>query len=136
VISGQIGALIVPISLFLFILVMRVILRKSALAVGAVFLIMTALSAMQSFDTPWDIALSALIWAIIIGVTIRFGLLASVLTFFFQQLLVQYPLTMDTSLWYAPHVSLPFLLVPAFVVYGFYISLAGRSLFQGDMLGD
>jgi serine/threonine-protein kinase len=63
-------------------------------------------------------------------VTLRYGLLSLTLGLYFCFLLYQTPLTLDFTSWYFP-VSLVYMLALfAIAAYGFWISRAGRPLFQ------
>jgi len=77
------------------------------------------------------------LWAIVLVVLIRFGLLATIVAFLFSDYPVWSPVTSDFNSWYAGPSFLSLALMAAFVAYGFYLSLAGRSLIAGeDLLGD
>ena len=76
------------------------------------------------------------IWALMIGLTIRFGLIAPVIAITMANLPWQYPLTTDFSVWYAGWSWFLPLLLAALVAYGFWTAMAGRSLFSDRLLHD
>jgi hypothetical protein len=80
--------------------------------------------------------LSLVIWAVLIFVIVRMGLLASVVTFLCSNLLVRLPYAADFSMWYAWQAITVVLMVVGLVLYGFYISLAGRSVFRFELMED
>ena len=63
---------------------------------------------------------------------LRFGLLAAIVTSCVGQML-ELGVVLDFSAWYAGMAMLPFLLVAAIAVYGFRVSLAGRTLFKQEL---
>lgn len=73
--------------------------------------------------------------AALILVFLRFGLLAFVFSNFFSHFL-EFPLTTDSSAWYAGTSLLVLLVLAAIAVYGFRIALAGRPMFSGMRLED
>jgi serine/threonine-protein kinase len=131
--SLQPGAMFVPILLFFLIVLLRAVLKKHWLAVGAAFVIMAGISLLQGAEGPLDWALAALIWTVLIAVTIRRGLLAAVSAFFVANVLMRMPVTADLSAWYAPWGAIALAAVVAVVAYGFVTSLSGRPLI-GDFL--
>ncbi len=68
-------------------------------------------------------------------VFLRFGLLAWVFANYFGHCL-QFPLTTDSSAWYAGTSLFLLLVLAALAVYGFRIALGGRPLFSGIRLED
>lgn len=65
----------------------------------------------------------------------RFGLLALVFGNFFWHFL-EFPLTTDSSAWYAGTSLFLLLVLAALAVFGFRIALAGRPAFSGARLDD
>jgi len=134
--SMQPGAMFVPIMLFFLIVLLRAVLKRHALAVAVAFAIMAGLSLLQGAEGPLDWALAALIWAVLIGVTIKRGLLAAVTAFFVSNTLIVLPVTADLSAWYAPWGGIALLVVAAVVTYGFVTSLSGRPLIRDFLEAD
>ena len=75
---------------------------------------------------------------IVLGVTVfllrRLGLLWLVVTFVFGSLPPGFPLTTQSSAWYAGISLAGILLMAAMAFYGFYTSLGGRPVFGGAVL--
>jgi hypothetical protein len=69
-----------------------------------------------------------------IFVLTRFGFLAAIFSQFFLLNSEFHPYTTDFSAWYAQSGIFALAAVVALVVYGFYISLAGQSLFRDGLL--
>jgi hypothetical protein len=112
---------------------LRAVLRKEWLA-AAVFVL---IQAVLSFLTGGLIsgAFGLVVAAAEIFVFLRFGLLAWVFTNYFYHFL-EFPLTTDSSAWYAGTSLFLLLVLAALAVYGFRIALAGRPMFSGMRLED
>jgi serine/threonine-protein kinase len=131
--------LLVPIlfagGLLLMLLILRVILRKHWLAVGAV-VILFSLPALTLTDPKLilvGLSTNLLFWSTVYFVLSRFGLLSICACFFFLIMLGNLP---DSSLsaWYAGNTITILLIMAAVLGYGFFTSLAGRSLFAESMV--
>src|ERR1035438_6077376 len=82
---------------------------------------------------PWiDYPIAALSFAIFAVALLRFGLLAAIVTSAVGQILAMGSL-LDFSAWYAGMAVLPFVLVALVVVYGFRVSLTGRTLLKPEL---
>jgi len=80
-------------------------------------------------------AFGLVVSAVFIFVFLRFGLLAWVFANYFGHCL-QFPLTTDSSAWYAGTSLFVLLVLAALAIYGFRIALVGRPLFSGMRLED
>jgi serine/threonine-protein kinase len=121
----------VGLALMFLMLFLRWVLRKQWLAAAAVVVLMTALNALQSSEPLLVTPFVLLIWALLVIVLVRFGLVAITALFVFDLLLDSFPITTDTSAWYAGVGYLAIMLMAALTFYGFRISLGGKSLFGG-----
>ena len=65
---------------------------------------------------------------------IRFGLLTLVANFVFWYVLTNFPLTTQSSAWYAGISLAGILILAAIAFYAFYASLGGRPAFGGAVL--
>ena len=112
---------------------LRAVLRKEWLAAAVFVLIQTV----PFFLTggPISGAFGLVVGAAYIFVFLRFGLLAWVFANYFSHFL-QFPLTTDSSAWYAGTSLFLLLALAALAVYGFRIALAGRPMFSGMRLED
>ena len=72
--------------------------------------------------------------AVLIVLLIRFGLLATVATMVCSTILDSYPVTLDFSTPYAGAGLFGMLVLAAYALYAFRISLAGRPLFEDKLL--
>ena len=126
--------LVFPVFLLFLILLARVTLRSQWAALGAITVLWSALIALQSVNLVLDLLIFVPIMVLILYVMMRFGLLAMV---GMGSLTVDaYVAPVSVSSWYAgPSLLLP-LVVIALAAFAFHISLAGRPLFGGGLLGD
>jgi serine/threonine-protein kinase len=122
--------------LFFFLLfVLRVLLRKEWLAAIVFVVLWVALKTLGS-DYPWiDGSAWALLYGVAAIVAFRFGFVALAVGIFATDLLINAPLTLDFSFWYAISSWLPLLSVAALAVWGFYNALAGQKLWKNELFG-
>jgi hypothetical protein len=112
---------------------LRAVLRKEWLA-AAVFVLIWTVPAFLDRG-PISGAFALVLSAVMILVFLRFGLLALVFANYFGHCL-EFPLTTDSSAWYAGTSLLVLLVLAAIAIYGFRIALAGRPAFSGTGLDD
>ena len=122
--------------LFFFLLfVLRVLLRKEWLAAVVFVALWVALKSLGS-DYPWiDVSAWALLYGVAAIVAFRFGFVALAVGLFVTDMLLNVPLTLDFSYWYATNTLLPLLSVAALAFWGFYNSLAGQKLWKTELFG-
>ncbi len=117
-------------------LLLVIILRRRWLAAAGLFLI-AAVSESTGAGNPYiQVSFAILLSGILTFILIRFGLLSTVSAFFFNELLLRFPLTLDFSVWYAGSSLSALLIAAAVAAYGFHTALAGRPLFGGKILED
>ncbi len=142
--GGLIISLFIAIAFLFVLFVLRVWLRKDwAAAIAFVLLASLSLGSPVLFaggsqSTAAAVAngLTLMIFnGTAVLLIIRFGLLAEAATLFFQVCLLEnFPLTTQTSAWYADISLAGILLMAAIAFYSFYISLGGRPVFGGAVL--
>ena len=84
----------------------------------------------------WVFALRIVTAALLFFVLFRFGLVATVLTVFSDNLFANFPITLDASAWYSGVGYAVLMIFAAFVLYAFRTSLGGRPLFSAPHLDD
>lgn len=119
---------------FFMLLLLRIVLRNPWLAGVAFVTIWVALKTLDSNYKSVAILTAILIYGIALVVVMRFGLVALAVGIFTADLLGNVPLTADLSTWYAPHGLFALACVVGLAVWGFYYSLAGKSLLKADLL--
>ena len=120
--------------LFFFLLfVLRVLLRKEWVAAIVFVAIWVTLKVLGS-DYPWiEGGAYALLYGGAALVVFRSGFVTLGVGIFTTELLANVPITLDFSAWYFGSVWLALLGVAALAAWGFYNSLAGQKLWQGDL---
>jgi hypothetical protein len=83
-----------------------------------------------------SLALNVIPRAVIIVVTIRFGLLAMIASFIASDITVHFPVATDLSIWYASSTVFAYALVLVLFGYVFRSALARRALFRGGFLDE
>ncbi len=98
-------------------------------------LIFTALQYFQSGHPIEDAVAYLVVYGLVAGLVLRFGLLA-LATFIFVDNLVNYTQpTTFTSAWYFGNDVVLLASVLALAAWGFHTSIAGRRLWKQDLLG-
>jgi len=118
---------------FIILVILRYLLRNRWAAAAGFVAIFTLLNALGS-SQPWVAATSGvLVYAIAAFALVRFGLITLAVAVFVANTMLNVPVTVDFSRWYAPYA----LMVPAFVLalaaWGFYTALGGQKLFEAEM---
>jgi hypothetical protein len=133
--TGQIyGSLLQPCILLFLLLLFYIILRRERLAALGLWAL-TALALSLTNSTP-GVPFAALGAFLYVYVLYRYGLLALVSASFFLHLHIFYPITSEFSAWYAGDFVVALAVSLALAVYGFRVSLGGRTLFRGGLLED
>ena len=121
------------ISLFLLLLLV-VVLRSERLAFAILWLLTAVLSTLIGNVPVKMVIFPALSAFLIVYVLYRYGLLASVSSFFFAHLAIFYSMTTELGAWYATDFVIALVICLALAAYGFYVSLGGQALFGGKLL--
>ena len=122
---------------YLFVLfLLRVLLRKQWAAAGAFVLLFTMFGTLPSESPAVFAVREVIINSLTVFLLVRFGVLAVIASIFFGVFLGNFPLTTDTSAWYASIGFAGILLMAAMAFYGFYTSLGGQPAFGGAALDD
>lgn len=120
--------------LFLFFL-LRALFRNQWIAAAAFTILIVFVTPATPVNHPLiGAVLNATGPAIILFITIRFGLLAVMADFFALSMLLQFPTTMDFSTWYAGSTLFAYAAVLALAGYAFQTAVAGRPLFKARFL--
>ena len=116
--------------MFLFFLFLfRAVLRREWVAgVAMVLFLPTLIFALTG--SPFVLVMTMILNGATVFLITRLGLLAMVVSVAYQTCFLQsFPLTTNTSAWYAGLSLLGILLMAAIAFYGFYTSLGGRPMF-------
>jgi hypothetical protein len=117
-----------------FVLLVRMLMRKTWVAVGALIVLSTPLIL---GGTSGLVGFLGAVAMGVLGVTIllRIGLLAYAVTLICERILTHVPLTLDPDSWYFGSSVLVLLLVGAITAYGFIVSLGGHPVFGAKSAG-
>jgi serine/threonine-protein kinase len=124
--------ILVSLSAFFILFLLRVALRKDWLAAAAVVALFLALVNRGS-EMVAIIGGSVMI-VIAVVVSLRFGVLAVVVAAAAITLLQSFPITLDFSAWYAPTGMIGLGAILALAIWSFRAALGGRKLFKEDIL--
>ena len=130
------ASFLLPVSMLLIVLVLRVLLRRQWLAI-AVFLAIAfglGMASEPAYAVVNGVGV-ALFMSIFLFVLIRFGLFAGLLAIFFSSW-PAFALTVDPSSWYFGRSLVTMLVFAVLAVYGFVISLSGRPIFKDSVFDD
>lgn len=124
----------IPLAFAFLLVLLRVLLRREWAAVP-VWIVLVSAPAFSVTEAPVVIGALNVMQGLVIYVALRrFGLVALMMAFFVQQLTIDFPVTFDSSAWYAGYGYVALAIVAAIAVYGFKTSLAGRPVFAGGNL--
>jgi serine/threonine-protein kinase len=129
------GVFLPFICLFLLLLFVAV-LRRELLAFGALWLLLAVVNLLLGQAVPQSAIFVVISTFLSTFALYRYGLLACVSAMFLAHLWVFYPVTTELTAWYARDFVMGLVIALALVVYAFYISLAGQSLFGGKLFQD
>jgi serine/threonine-protein kinase len=128
------ASLLQPFVLLFLLLLFYILLRSERLAALALWALAALALSLTAGLPGAPFAAGAAFLAV--WVLYRPGLLAYVSATFFLHLNIFYPVTSEFSAWYAGDFVLALAASLALALYGFRVSLGGRSLFRGGLLED
>ncbi len=119
----------------LFLVLLVTIFRKQWLAIFVFWAIYFTINGLFfASGRHWLVWLApALIAAINVACVARFGLLATVSFYVFFFLTFHNPITANVSSWYFVNTIFAAVVILGLTIYGFYISLAGQSIFNAKL---
>jgi serine/threonine-protein kinase len=129
------ASLVMPMSLLLLSLLLSIVLRKRWLAAVVVWLLLTAGIGLTT-TTLVAFICSAIAFALLVMVTMRYGLLTAYFCVLFVNVIADHPTTTNVSAWYFGSTIFAVTICVGLILYGFYTSLAGQSLFRGKLLNE
>jgi len=122
-----VGQLFSGLAIIFLMLAMLAVVRRQWAAAAAVVGIMSAINILQADAPLLSAPFSILIWALLLLVLIRFGLVAVVVIQVFSGILDTFPITTDTSAWYAGIGYFGLFVMALLVFYGFYVARGGNE---------
>jgi len=126
-------AVVVALRALFILFLLRLLARRDWLAVVLFVLVPVAIS----YDRNWQVSARVLLENGLLAVAMtRYGLVAVVASIFVTRALLNFPVTLNFSVWYAGIGLAPLVAVLALAVFAFYTSLGGQKMFQGSLLED
>ena len=128
----------VPVSVlaaFLFfglLLVLRFLLRNQWLAAAGFVALWTAVKVLSSPHQFIELPAQVLIYSIAAFACVRFGLLTLVAAVFVADIMLNAPISLDFSRWYAATTLFVPIAIAALAAYSFHAALGGRKFWSSD----
>ena len=129
-----VGSVFIALGCLFVLFLFRTLLRKEWAAGIAFVLFFLVFVAVGSESVLVVLVRNLILNGLTVFLLRRLGLLWLVVTIFLVGLLSRFPLTRETSSWYAGISLAGILLMAAMALYGFYTSLGGRPVFGGAVL--
>jgi serine/threonine-protein kinase len=126
-------SIIVTLQFFFLALGLKVLLRKDWIAAITFVAIYGGLRYLQSSHPSVDVPVVLLVYAILVVIIFRFGLVPLAVGAFTVDMLANVPFTADFSAWYVGSTVLALLSVIALAGWGFYHSLGGEPVWKVEM---
>ncbi len=126
-------SIMITLQFFFLALGLKVVLRKDWIAALAFVAIYLTLRSLQSTHPSVEIPAFLLVYAVLVLIIFRFGLVPLAVAAFTIDMLANVPFTADFSSWYAPATLLALLSVVVLAAWGFYHSLGGQPLWKVEM---
>ena len=119
---------------FFFVLfLLRALVRNRWLA-ASIFVLLFSVPRVLGSDHPWiEVPMMLLIYSIAAFAVVRFGLISLAVGVLCADVMINMPLTLDFSNWYAARPLCVVLVFVAIAAWGFYTSLAGQRLWKEDI---
>ena len=128
-----VGSIQTTLIFFFLLILLRVLVKNRWLAAGIFVLLFTVPRSLGSDHPLIEITVFLFIYGIAAFAVVRFGLITLAIGAFCADALLNVPITMDFSNWYAARalcVPIGFVLIAG---WGFYTSLAGQPLWKSDL---
>lgn len=118
---------------------LRLLLRRAWMAIAAILLIQVTIGSISAssdepiISTVVSVLEGTIFWAIMLLVTVRFGLLAIAVYLFLGQI-ITVPANWGLTGWQSSPAWTALLILVIVIGYGFHTALGGRSLFRDELL--
>ncbi len=127
------GLIFVFIALFFYLITKKK--QLGVIAVGLLFLILQLLIVVSVYH--WLFIFAAVINAACLMIALgRHGLLGMISFWVFFEAIYEYPVTLETGSFYFPQGFLNIIIILGIAIYAFYLSIAGHSVFSGNIFSD
>jgi hypothetical protein len=127
--SMMVEAILAAFILLFLVFLFRLVVRSEWLAAGLLGILL-ALPVMIQDEARWIVGLVQMTYYLIfLFVSVRFGILAFVFTLFIGNLMIDLPITLDSSAWYSGAGFGALLILGALTGYAVHTAFGGRPLF-------
>jgi hypothetical protein len=131
--ENLITALISTLSMVVLMVALRMVRRRSDLGILLAWGIATASLVLRSGEPPAvALPLTAVATALMVISWERFGLLTGIVHILISRMILEYPMTGELSVWYAPVGLFPLALILTLATGGFFAAVAGQPWFRGE----
>jgi len=124
-----------PFAMLLFLLLLRILLRRQWAAFGVIVVAMTAVAALQNPDVPLIWPFAGLYWVLYFLILVRLGVFATIVAVFVTNLALNSSITLDGSAWFARQGWVMLLVPAALAAYGCYLTMADRKWIRDPLDG-
>jgi Protein kinase domain len=128
-----IGSIRTTVIFFFLLVLLRVLVKNRWLAAGIFVLLLTVPRFLGTEHPFIDAPVLLVIYSIAAFAVVRFGLIVLVVGAFCADAIVNVPITLDFSNWYAARSLCAVLGIVLVAAWGFYTSLAGQRLWKEDL---
>jgi serine/threonine-protein kinase len=126
------GAIQGTLLFFIILAALRSMLRNRWAAAAGFVVIFTSLKALGSSHPVLEIVTAVPVYGIAAFSLVRFGLMSLAVAVFVANIMLNVPITLDFSRWYATTAMSVPVAVLALAVFAFYTALAGQKLFESE----
>ncbi|HET9184275.1 MAG TPA: protein kinase [Candidatus Angelobacter sp.] len=119
---------------FIFLIALRALLRNRWAVAVAFTVLLTGLQMLSSSHPGLVAASSIVIYGVASFALVRFGLITLAVAVFVANTMLNVPVTLDFSRWYATTAMIIPLAVLAIAIWGFYTALGGQKLMKDQPL--
>ena len=134
-ITALMSSITLTLVVLLFMLVMRVMVRPSWLAMAVSWLLLTLLQCTApTHDVSYPWLTASIVVVVAMALLVRVGLVALIACLFFWFLIINSPVTSNLHAWYAPAGTSATVLAAAVLVYGFFNARAGQPFLWRRLL--
>ena len=136
VIAHHTNSVLFVLAIVMFLLLLRMLLRRTWLAVGVISLMFIGVSLPDTGPVLPALIATPLLFALFWALLFRFGLLSFAASFAIAGMFDTLPLTLDLTAWYSATTWITAIVVLGLGFWGFWTALAGRPLFADEILRD
>ncbi len=128
-------ALLSTLGMVVLLVAIRMVRRRGDLGVLLVWGIATAALVLRADEPPLvSIPVTGLATGLMVLSWERFGLLAGIVHILTSRMILEFPMTGELSVWYAPVGLFPLVLILTLAGGGFFVAVAGQPRFGGGLL--